>query len=160
MAGLSGAFRVRRLRDGFVDLETLRETDHYRAYYEVFGVDDRLWVASPINLQAESYFVFDKRRTASRFTDADAELAGRAIRGITWFQRRLLYSHGLLIAQHPLTPAERLVVQLLLTDKSEKEIAAALEISAHTIHGHVKEIYRKYNVSGRAGLMAIWLSQH
>ncbi len=157
-ARFHGTFRVHRLHDGFFDLDEYRQTDHYRAHYTAFGVDDRLWVASPINPQAESYFVFDKRRTPSRFTKVDAELAGEAIRGLTWFQRQLLYSHGLLVAESPLTPTERQVVQLLLTEKSEKEIASELGQSPHTTHGHVKEIYRKYNVKGRAGLMAVWLS--
>lgn len=160
MAKRSGTFRVHRLHDGFIDLDAYRQTVHYRAYYDTFGVDDRLWVASPINPQVESYFVFDKRRTAARFAAADAELAAFAVRGLKWLQRRLLYSHGLLAAQSPLTPAERQVVQLMLTDKSEKEIAAALGISAHTTHGHVKEIFRKFGVQGRAGLMAVWLSHH
>ncbi len=159
-AKLSGAFRIHRLHDGFIDLDAYRQTDHFRAYHEAFGVDDRLWVASPINPQTESYFVFDKRRTPSRFTEADAELAGETIRGLTWFQRQLLYSHGLLVAESPLTPTERQVVQLLLTDKSEKEIASDLGQSPHTTHDHVKEIYRKFNVNGRAALMAVWLSHH
>ncbi len=159
-AKLSGTFRVHRLHDGFIDLDAYRQTAHYRAYHEAFGVDDRLWVASPINPQAESYFVFDKRRTVSRFTEADAELATYVLRGLKWFHRQLLCSHGLLVAQSPLTPAERQVVQFMLTDKSEKEIASALGISAHTAHGHVKEIFRKFGVKGRAGLMAVWLSYH
>jgi DNA-binding CsgD family transcriptional regulator len=156
----SGTFRVHRLCDGFVDLDNLRGTAHYRAYYEAFGVEDRLWVGSPISDEAESCFVFDKRHTLSRFSEADAELAGYAVRGLTWFQRQLFYSHGLLVAQEPLTAMERQVVQLLLTDKSEKEIAVELGQSPHTTHGHVKEIYRKYNVTGRAGLMAVWLSYY
>jgi hypothetical protein len=36
-----------------------------------------LWVATPLTPDAESYFVFDKRNTRSRFTAADARLAGR-----------------------------------------------------------------------------------
>lgn len=154
----SGAFRVHRLYDGFVDLDQLKSTAYYRAYYEAFGVDDRLWVGVPINADAESYFVFDKRRTESRFSQRDAELAAFAIRGLGWFCRQLFYSHGLIVAQEPLTPKQRQVVQLLLTEKPEKQIAAELGLSPHTTHGYVKEIYRKYGVKGRAGLMAIWLS--
>lgn len=157
-ARLSGTFRVHRLRDGFVDFDRFRRTPHYHALYKGFGVDDRLWVGSPIGSGAESFFVFDKRRTSSRFTKADAELAAFTFRGLTWFQRQLLCSHGLLVAQSPLTPTERRVVQMLLTDKPEKEIAAALNQRPGTTHDHVKEIYRKFNVKGRAGLTAIWLS--
>jgi DNA-binding CsgD family transcriptional regulator len=75
------------------------------------------------------------------------------------FQRQLMFSHGLSLVESPLTPMERRVVQLLLSEKSEKEIAAALKQSAHTTHSHIKQIYRKYGTQGRAGLMGIWLSR-
>jgi DNA-binding CsgD family transcriptional regulator len=155
----SGTFRVHRLYDGFVNLNALRKTVHYRAYYQAFGVDDRMWVGSPISPETESYFVFDKRKTASRFSRTDAKLAGFAVRGLTWFQRQLFISHGLHVAQQPLTSTERRILQLLLTEKSEKQIADAMCQSPHTTHGYVKEIFRKFNVKSRAGLMAIWLSR-
>ncbi len=154
----SGAFRVHRLHDGFVDLEKLRETAYYRAHYETFGIDDQLWVASPVSPETESYFVFNRLRTPARFSEADAELAGFVLRGLGWFLRQMFHSHGLLVAREPLTPTQREVLQMLLSDKSEKEIAAELGQSFHTTHTHVKEIYRKYNVTSRAGLMAVWLT--
>lgn len=156
---LAGAFRVHRLRDGFVDFEALRKTLHYRAFYEALGVDDRLWVATPLTPDAKSYFVFDKRRTRSRFTAADAKLAGDTLRGLASLQRQLACSHGLSLVEQPLTLTERRVIRCLLTEKSEKEIASALKQSEHTTHSHIKQIYRKFGVNGRAGLMAIWLSR-
>jgi DNA-binding CsgD family transcriptional regulator len=153
----SGVFRVHRLHDGFVDLDELRKTDYYRAHYEAFGINDQLWVACPINPETEAYFVFNRRRTAALFSETDAELAGFALRGLSWFHRQMFYSHGLLVAQEPLTPTQREVLQLLLSDKTEKEIAAELSQSFHTTHTHVKDIFRKYNVKSRAGLMAVWL---
>jgi DNA-binding CsgD family transcriptional regulator len=153
----SGRFRVHRLHDGFVDLAAFRETDYFKSHFVAFGIDDQLWVAAPISPQTESYFVFN-RTGAARFTEADAALAGFALRGLNWFQRQLFYSHGLLVAQDPLTPTQRDVLQLLLSDKTEKEIAAEMGQSFHTTHSHVKEIFRKYNVKSRAGLMAVWLT--
>jgi DNA-binding CsgD family transcriptional regulator len=70
-----------------------------------------------------------------------------------------MLSHGLCLLESPLTPMERRVLHLLLSEKSEKEIAAALKQSIHTTHGHIKQIYRKYGAPGRAALMAIWLSR-
>lgn len=155
----AGVFRVHRLRDGFVDFEALRKTLHYQAFYQALGVDDRLWIATPLTPDAESYFVFDKRNTRSRFTAADAKLAGDTLRGLASLQRHLAYSHGLSLVEQSLTLMERRVIRCLLTEKSEKEIAAALRQSEHTTHSHIKEIYRKFGVSGRAGLLAIWLSR-
>lgn len=158
MAKLAGTFRVHRLRDGFVDLAEFKKTLHYHAYYRQLGVDDRLWVGSPICQDAESFFVFDKRRTKSRFTKADTQLAANTIRGLGWLNYRLMCSYGLSLVESPLTTMERRVIQLLLSERSEKEIAAVLRQSPNTTHGHIKEIYRKYGTQGRAGLMAIWLS--
>lgn len=42
----------------------------------------------------------------------------------------------------------------LMLGKSEKEIADALQISPHTVHAHIKTIYRALGVRSRAELMA------
>jgi DNA-binding CsgD family transcriptional regulator len=155
----SGVFRVNRLHDGvYVDLDEFRKTDYYRAHNVEFGILDELSVACPISPETEAYFVFNRRRTTELFTEADAELAGFALRGLSWFHRQMFFSHGLLVAQDPLTPMQREVLQLLLSDKTEKEIATELGQSFHTTHTHVKDIFRKYNVKSRAGLMAVWLT--
>jgi len=49
-----------------------------------------------------------------------------------------------------LTEREREVLDLLSRGFNRTDIARALEISPHTAAGHVKAIYRKLNVSGRA----------
>jgi DNA-binding CsgD family transcriptional regulator len=40
-----------------------------------------------------------------------------------------------------------------------RDIAARLEISPHTIHNHVKEIYRKMGVNSRPELLARFVSE-
>jgi DNA-binding CsgD family transcriptional regulator len=155
----AGVFRVHRLRDGFIDFSAFRRTAHYRAFYESAGIVDRLWVALPVNQDTESHFVFDHIRSKRRFRNADAHLIGFALRGIKWFHRQLLLSHGLLAAQTPLSPAQRRVLLLLLTGKSEKAIAAALGFTVGTTHQYVAELFRKFGVNGRAGLMALWLGR-
>jgi DNA-binding CsgD family transcriptional regulator len=153
----SGKFRVNRLHAGFVDMDEFRKTDYYRAHYVDFGILDELSVGCPITPETEAYYVFNRREIDRQFSEVDAELAGYALRGLSWFHRQMFYSHGLLVAQDPLTHTQREVLQLLLSDKSEKAIAAELGQSYNTTHSHVKEIFRKYNVKSRAGLMAVWL---
>jgi DNA-binding NarL/FixJ family response regulator len=46
------------------------------------------------------------------------------------------------------------VLTHLLSGKSEKEIATELRISPHTVHVHVKWLYRKYAVNSRAALIS------
>jgi DNA-binding CsgD family transcriptional regulator len=53
-----------------------------------------------------------------------------------------------------LTAAERRVLEKLLEGKSEKEIAAALHLSAHTVHHHVQAIHRYFNVHSGRELLA------
>ncbi len=53
-----------------------------------------------------------------------------------------------------LTGKQREVLRLALTGLSEKQIAARMHRSAHTVHVHLREIYRRLEVSSRAELMA------
>jgi len=56
-----------------------------------------------------------------------------------------------------LAPHERKVLDLLLTEASEKQIAERLGLAASTTHSYITGIFRKYGVRGRAGLMSLWL---
>jgi DNA-binding CsgD family transcriptional regulator len=56
-----------------------------------------------------------------------------------------------------LAPRLRRVLDQLLTGKSEKEIAAALELSKHTVHEYIKMLYREIGVNSRAELLARWM---
>ena len=47
----------------------------------------------------------------------------------------------------------------LLSGASEKQIALALELSPHTVHVYVKQIYKHYNVSSRGELLARWVKK-
>jgi DNA-binding CsgD family transcriptional regulator len=48
-----------------------------------------------------------------------------------------------------LTKAEWRVLLALDSDHGEKQIAAYLQISPHTLHSHIKNIYRKFQVQSR-----------
>ena len=55
----------------------------------------------------------------------------------------------------PLTPRERQVLDLVLAFKCNKEIASAFNIDVRTVKEHVSQIYRKFAVHDRAGLLAL-----
>lgn len=155
----AGRFRVQRLHDGFVDIEAFKQTAHYRVFYEAAGIRDRMFVGIPTNKDTESFFLFDRMSTSKRFSEEDAELIGYVMRGLKWFHRELLLSHGLLLARKPLSGVERKIISLLLTEKTEKEIAKELGQSPATTHKYVTGILRKFGVRGRLGLMALWLGR-
>ena len=153
----AGRFRVYRLRDGFIDFAAFRKTLHYRKFYQEPGIRDRLWVAFPTMADAESVFVVDRYHSRQRFTENDAAYAGALLRGLKWFHRQLFLSHGLHLVDTPIPPSQRRVLNALLSDMSEKQIAAQLGLSPGTTHQYAVEIYRRFGVNGRAGLMALWL---
>lgn len=132
------------------------ESPFYQAFYEGVGTHDAVFIAFPLNSDAESHFGFYSRQG---FTDADIALLNYALRGIKWFHRQQMLSHGLLLASAPLTPTERKVLQLLLTKASEKQIAEQVGLAVSTVHQHVVSLFRKFGVRSRAGLMSVWLTR-
>lgn len=57
----------------------------------------------------------------------------------------------------PLTVREQEVLQLILSGKSNREIAGALFISENTVKTHTRNIFSKYDVSSRAELISTLL---
>lgn len=69
---------------------------------------------------------------------------------------------GKTIAEHvamQLTPAQIGVVLLLQDGRSEKDIAACLNLSPHTVHNHIREIYRTLGVHKQSELVALLLKE-
>ena len=64
------------------------------------------------------------------------------------------------LALHGLTPREREIAGLLTRGASNEEIAQALWISRHTVKDHVKAVYAKLKVAGRAELSAKLFHEH
>lgn len=159
MARETGRWRAHLLQDGWIDMEAFRRTNHYRIGYAARGITDRMFMGIPINADAETIFLVDRYVDAPRFTDRDADLVAYTMRGLKWFHRELMLSHGLVVAGAPLSRTERRIVNLLLTERSEKEIAAELGQSPKTTHKYITGILRKYGVKGRTGLMAVWLNR-
>jgi DNA-binding CsgD family transcriptional regulator len=151
----AGTFRVTRLVD-MVPPEWF-ESAYYDWTYRSMGRDDAMWAAAPVNPDAECYFGIFRGPKAPRFTAEERDAFGYILRGLKWFHRRQMLSHGLLIAETPLTPAEKKVLHGLLTGRSEKEIAALIGQSYNTTHEHVGVLYRKFAVKNRAALMALWI---
>lgn len=155
-ARLAGTYRACRLCD-LVSADWF-ESETYRGYLGR-GVHDSLVVGTPVSAMAEGYYGFLRMRAGDPFTEAERDLALYAMRGLTWFHRQVLLAHGLLIARSPLTPLERRVLSLLLTDQPEKHIASELGVSPSSLHTYVRDVVRKFGVSGRKGLIALWLGR-
>lgn len=152
-----GTFRSYRLRRAMP--ARWFEGPNYQIFYASRGFHDTCFVTFPLHEDCESYFAFHRVNSAKNFTMAEEKLAAYALRGIRWFHRQLVLSYGIEVAEGPLTVTQRRIVHLLLTGRSEKEIAAELRQSPHTTHSHVADIFRKFGVNSRAALTALWLGQ-
>jgi DNA-binding CsgD family transcriptional regulator len=53
-----------------------------------------------------------------------------------------------------LTPAERSVARLVVTGRTNREVAASLSISVKTVETHLTRIFTKFDVRGRVELVA------
>jgi len=155
----AGAFRTYRLSAGdLVDPDAFGKTEHFDVHYRQRGISDRIWVVFPVNADAESYFLIDKCGEGQRFSQDDVHLAAQALRGIKWFHRQLMLSHGLGVGEGALTDAERGVLHALLSGATERQVADRMHLAPGTVHQYAVRIYRKFEVGSRAELMALWLS--
>lgn len=156
-ARMAGVFRAHRVFE--LVTPAWFESDIYRFGYVELGVHDALIIGAPVNTMAEAYYGFQRTRPDDPFTVTQRDIAAAALRGLTWFHRQVLLAHGLLVAREPLSPVERRVLALLLTERSQKLIATDLGVSPATAHTYVRSVFRKLGVSGRVGLTALWLGR-
>jgi len=152
---LAGTWRANRL----IDLAGADwfDSDFYRRHYLDHGHADAIWAGCPVNADAELYFGLFRSPDQPRFTAQERDRVGAVLRSLKWFYRHVFISRGLCIANAPLTTMERKVLHGLLAGYTEKEIAREQGQSRHTTHDHVKTLYRKFGITNRAALMAIWL---
>ena len=155
-ARLAGTFRACRMCD-LVPPEWFNGPA-YQAYRKR-NIHDSLVVGVPVSPMVEAYYGFFRMRENDPFTEAQRDVAFYAMRGLTWFHRQVLLTHGVHAASSSLSPTERRVLALLLTDRSEKLIAAELGVTPSTAHTYVRAVLRKLGVSGRNGLISLWLGQ-
>jgi DNA-binding NarL/FixJ family response regulator len=62
------------------------------------------------------------------------------------------------IAELRLSPRVQQTLERLLVGDSEKQVANQMGVSPHTVHCHVKALYRRLNVSSRGELLAHFIA--
>lgn len=154
----AGRWRAHLLRE--LAPEGFEQTTAYDFLYRSRDIRDAIFTGFPLNADAESIFGWYRiGGNHGPFTPEDRDVVSGVLRPLKWFHRRVLLAHGLVVAEAPLTAVERRLTSCLLTARSEKEIASELSLTAATTHTYITALFRKFGVSGRAGLTALWLGQ-
>lgn len=158
-ANLSGAGRFRVTVQSELVPPQWYASEHYRTLFAAVGVRDVLHSAMPLGEDLECWLCFERLESdpPRQFGSEERQTLEYAVRPLGWFHRKLLLHRGIGLAQAPLTDSERRVLDHLLSDRTEPEIAAELHLSPSTVRTYAARIYGKFNVRGRAGLMALWL---
>jgi DNA-binding CsgD family transcriptional regulator len=154
----AGRHRVNLLTD--LVTKEWYEGAFYRLFYLDAGYSDAIWAVVPLNKDAESYFGFYRDIGREPFGQLEKETVDQALRGLRWFHRQQFLSEGLMVGTSALTTAERRVLQGLLRGLGDREIAAELGQSEHTTREYVQRLFRKYNVTSRTVLLALWLGRN
>lgn len=145
------------LRAALVDDTTWEGSWLYREVLQPLRIEDRLVGSFPVSPTAESYFALDRASGDSPFDERARDVLRLFLAGCPHFHVEQLRVRGLLDGTKCLSPRERSVLKLLLTEMTEREMADALSLSYHTIHEYVISVYRKFGVHSRAELTARWL---
>jgi len=156
LAKLAGNFRTLVLRE-LHDMATFTRTEHYRTCFVPFAITDRMWCVFPVNEDCEVAFILDRFGARPHFSPRDRQLVATMLRGLRWFHRQTMLSHGVMLGDERLSPRERSLCACLLGNQTEKEIADSLGLTFFTTRTYIKALYKKFGVKGRAGLMALWL---
>ena len=94
----------------------------------------------------------DRERAAELFAEARALLRGCRDPGA--LPARLAAAERAAAEGEALTERELTILRFLTSGLTEREIGGELYLSFHTVHSHVKSLYRKLGVSSRAEAVA------
>jgi DNA-binding CsgD family transcriptional regulator len=153
--GFTGALRTRSL-DSVLDLQEWHGSRDYNEYVGACGLDDR--ITSSVRLsRLPSAPVQTIVLLRSR---SDGRYPRRAVRLVHLFHHEMVSLLGDKLAlpdtadgKPPLPPRLQQVLACLLQGDGEKQIAARLGLSQHTVNRHVQRLYRRYEVRRRGELM-------
>jgi LuxR family maltose regulon positive regulatory protein len=134
--------------------EALPELEHgvmlRRFWAQPLDLVDGLFALAPV-----AAALGDRERAAEALAEAGAALASCPDPGV--LPDRLAAARrapGGVVEGSELTERELAVLRLLTGGNTEREIGHELFLSFHTVHSHVKSIYRKLGVSSRADALA------
>ena len=115
-----------------------------------------MWAAS----DSRAVMLANLRRASDPpYTEKDVSLMSLMLRAAAPLIDREVFRPPDILGQRKLSPRQQEVLLMLLSGDSEKEIAAQLSRSVHTVHTFVGQIYDLFNVQSRGELMAMFIDK-
>lgn len=137
-----------------------RRTPDYQLVLRTMGTDAIVHSHCPINVSQDVFngvvccreagrTTFDEREVAliQLINEEVTRLVGGPLAG--WSEPR----------PSELPPRVRQVLRCLLEGDGDKQIAARLNLSQHTVNQYTKQLYRHFGVHGRTELLARWVGR-
>jgi DNA-binding CsgD family transcriptional regulator len=147
--------------------QLVADDEWYRSRYvqerhRAMGVDHAMYSVASIDRSRlmTGIAVYREERDTRRFTDRERVLLRMFHSQAQWLYDSEPITSGPNSAsplQIVLSPRQKQTLRLLLGGDAEKQIAIKLSLSRHTVHEHVKAIYRSIGVSSRGELLAKFL---
>src|SRR2546421_8474080 len=136
------------------------KTWHFSPYYtelrEPLGLDDTLYAKITVPGKVISLALL-RSIGEEAFTERQSQLVDLCLSQMTWpFQPDDKPVDPRLAS---LQPRLRKVMQHLLDGDGEKQVAAKLGLSRHTVHEYVKMLYQQLGVSSRSELLSQWVGR-
>jgi DNA-binding CsgD family transcriptional regulator len=159
----AGCARTLR-REQLVDDRSWYRSPFVAEFQRHLGFDDVMASAIPLGGGREVLLALSRPWGDRSFEERDVLLLTLIQKATLWIQCRQLHDlqkeKAAAVLDEParqLPPRHRRVLDLLLLGRSEKEIAHQTGLTARTTHKYIEQIYRAFQVSSRAELMALWI---
>jgi DNA-binding CsgD family transcriptional regulator len=145
------------LRRQLVRDEAWYASVHFNELRRPAGLDDSIYSLFPLS-EPGRYMGLCVVRAGEDgpFTETQRTIVDIVHESISWLHRNRDPAARTSLLGMP--PRRFDVLRQLLAGDSEKQIGANLNLSRHTVHGHVKDLYRHFNVRSRGELMALFVA--
>ncbi len=160
------------LREDLIDDATWSASDEVAALCQKLGVEDCLVSMYPVAQTGQLAWLFlfrkplaDSSASDTRFNVRDRELLHAIHAEMDWLYQQANLSTSASSATQPLetqmlTTRQKQTLDHLLAGNSEKQAAASMGLSPHTVHIHIKSLYRTFNVNTRQELLAKFIGRY
>ncbi|MBC8106327.1 MAG: response regulator transcription factor [Anaerolineae bacterium] len=145
-------------REQLVEDRAWYSSPYYEQRHQAMGVDHAIYSAMSFDGSrlVTAMGMYRSSGDRRRFTDRERSLMRMFHSQAQWLYECEPPGDGSPVMV-VLSPRQKQTLRLLLGGDAEKQIATKLSLSRHTVHEHVKAIYRSIGVSSRGELLSKFL---